>query len=201
MWWDDMVDKLEAYPIQTRRQVREVEESEEVVESLATPADDDLPFPKGDHWTYPAGEGPEKGTLGEQWEKCSHLLVPEMIREFSEGYRTDNYFRKHFVNAVPNPETLFTPSRFQKGENGLLYFIDTDRNARLCVPQSKMPYALSLVHDSAHEGAQAGPAPFEARLRELFYWPQMSHDADLFCKGCDVCQKIKEDRTAPMGGL
>jgi hypothetical protein len=199
-----VVDKFEAYPIQTRRQAKEAEDWGRVVESLATPAEDDLPFPKGDHWTYPAGEGLEKGTFEEEWEKRSHLLVaakPEMIREFSEGYRADNYFRKHFVDTVPNPETPLTPSQFQKGENSLLYFIDADWNSRLCVPRSKMPYTLSLVHDSAHEGAHTGPARFEACLRELFYWPQMSCDADLFCKGCDVCQKIMEDRTAPMGGL
>jgi hypothetical protein len=92
MWWDDMVDKFEAYPVQTRRQAKEVEEMEDVVESLTTPAEDDLPFPKGDHWTYPAGEGPGKGTFEEEWEKHSHLLVaakPEMIREFSEGYHCD----------------------------------------------------------------------------------------------------------------
>jgi hypothetical protein len=75
MWWDDVVDKFEAYLVQTRCQAKEVEAPEDIVESLTTPADDDLPFPKGDHWTYPAGEGPGKGTFKEEWEKCSHLLV------------------------------------------------------------------------------------------------------------------------------
>jgi hypothetical protein len=38
MWWDEVVDKFEAYPIQTCRQAREAEELGRVVESLATPS-------------------------------------------------------------------------------------------------------------------------------------------------------------------
>jgi hypothetical protein len=57
------------------------------------------------------------------------------------------------------------------------------------------------MHDSATESAHVGPEQLLARIRELFYWPRMARDVDDFAPACDVCQKIKVDCRAPMGGL
>jgi hypothetical protein len=138
------------------------------------------------------------------WEERTHLLVsinPEVLDKFVEGYKSDPYFRERYVEEMPSADTVLTPSRFQKGANGLLYFLDADWNSHLCVPRSQVPYVLSLLHDTASESAHAGPRRFSARVKELFYWPLLVKDAEEFTNSCDVCQKIKEDRRQSMGGL
>ncbi|KAK7042774.1 hypothetical protein R3P38DRAFT_2768273 [Favolaschia claudopus] len=228
LWWDEVLESYDALPVTTRSQAQKdkvedgtVENSQDAspaprnlpsskvegkaveIPAGASPADD-LPFPDGDHWTYPTGISPSKELLEEEIETQTHILFaanPEFIKGISQGYRKDSYFRKHFVDSMPSPETLLTPSRFQKGKNGLLYFLDADWNARVCIPRSKVPQILKWVHDSSFESAHAGPDRFLARLRETFYWPRMDQDVETFGKSCDVCQKIKEDRRGPMGGL
>ncbi|KAK6988173.1 hypothetical protein R3P38DRAFT_2804868 [Favolaschia claudopus] len=172
LWWDNVLESYDALPVTTRSQAQKdkvedgtVEKSRDVspasgnlpsskvegktveIPTGASPADD-LPFPDGDHWTYPAGVSPSKELLEEEIETQTHILFaanPEFIQGISKGYRKDGYFRKHFVDSMPSPETLLTPSRFQKGKNGLLYFLDADWNARVCIPRSKVPQILNLV--------------------------------------------------------
>lgn len=60
---------------------------------------------------------------------------------------------------------------------------------------------LTKTHESSFESAHEGAAKFYLRMRELYFWPLMSADCDMFVKTCDVCQKVKVDRTKPMGGL
>ena len=105
------------------------------------------------------------------------------------------------MEEAPNPEKVLTPSRFQKGKDGLLYFVDADWKTRLCVPRSKIQFILRWIHESPHESAHAGPFKFINRLRKLFFWTSLSKDADEFATSCDVCQKIKVDHRKKMGGL
>jgi hypothetical protein len=113
----------------------------------------------------------------------------------------DPFFKSRYAAEASGPEVALTPSRFQKGRDGLLYFVDADWATRLCVPRSKVPDILKRIHEPAAETAHAGPYKLVARLRELFFWPRMSQDAEDFVKSCDVCQKIKVDHRKKMGGL
>jgi hypothetical protein len=162
----------------------------------------DLPFEHGDHWTYPAGVRPERDE--EDWNKRSHLLISalsEVVESFCTAYKEDPYFRDRYVEEVPNPNKLLTPSRFQKGHDGLLYFVDADWKTRLCVPRTKVKWVMRWIHESLHESAHAGPFKFMSRLRELFFWTSLTKDAEEFATMCDVCQKIKVDHRKKMGGL
>ncbi|KAL1658199.1 hypothetical protein GGF50DRAFT_12540, partial [Schizophyllum commune] len=119
------------------------------------PSADGLPFPQGDHWTYPPGVPdfqPEE-------EPQPHLLIqlaPEVLERFARGYQEDAFFKQHIVEKESSAQTLLTPSRFQRGNNGLLYFINADWQYRLCVPRSEVNYVLSTIHDSPFESAHAG---------------------------------------------
>ncbi|KAI4294338.1 hypothetical protein K525DRAFT_174037, partial [Schizophyllum commune Loenen D] len=116
---------------------------------------EDLPFPQGDHWTYPPGV-PD---FQPEDEPQPHLLIqlaPEVLERFTKGYHEDAFFKQHVVEKEPSAQTLLTPSRFQRGNNGLLYFINADWQYRLCVPRSEVNYVLSTVHDSPFESAHAG---------------------------------------------
>jgi hypothetical protein len=218
LWWDDVIAKYEAYPILTRRQVKLQEEQQEkmAVEDGVPDEDsfvkngvpedslDPLPFPASDPWTYPPGVNPPQPEVETDFENRSHLLLsiePELLRKFIEGYKSDAYFRNLYVEDMHSPNIVLTPSRFQKGSNGLLYFLDASWNLRLCVPRSMVPYILSLTHDSASESAHVGPRRFLARVKELFYWPLLARDTEGFTDSCDVCQKVKEDHRQSMGGL
>ena len=61
---------------------------------------------------------------------------------------------------------------------------------------TQIKYVLRWIHESPYESAHAGPRRFLARLQELFYWPTMNKDAELYATTCDVCQKIKTDHRA-----
>ena len=219
MWWEDVVDKISA-TVRTRRQLaaedkREVSKSADNTtntedSSLTEPPTDldeqgdILPFAKADPWTYPSGVKPSETPLNEEWSSRSQLLItvdPNVCKEFAEGYETDSFFAPRYVEIQPNEKTIISASHFQKGRDGLLYFIDAGWKTRLCVPKSKINYILRWIHESPYESAHAGPRRFIARLQELFFWPTMNKDAEVYASTCDVCQKIKTDHRAKMGAL
>lgn len=213
LWWDDVIAKYEAYPILTRCQAKlqEEQQSEKMAAEDGVPDEDSfvkngvpdgdsldlLPFLANDHWTYPPRVSPPRPEVEADFENRSHLLLsiePELLQKFVAGYKSDAYFHNLYVEEMHSPDVVLTPSRFQKGSNGLLYFLHASWNSRLCVPRSMVPYVLSLTHDTASESAHAGPRRFLARVKELFYWPLLARDMEGFTDSCDVCQKIKEDR-------
>ena len=219
MWWEDVVDKISA-TVRTRRQLaaedkREVSKSADNTtntedSSLTEPPTDldeqgdILPFAKTDPWTYPSGVKPSETPLNEEWSSRSQLLItvdPNVCKEFAEGYETDRFFAPRYVEIQPNEKTIISASHFQKGRDGLLYFIDAGWKTRLCVPKSKINYILRWIHESPYESAHAGTRRFIARLQELFFWPTMNKDAEAYASTCDVCQKIKTDHRAKMGAL
>ncbi|KJA21722.1 hypothetical protein HYPSUDRAFT_140001, partial [Hypholoma sublateritium FD-334 SS-4] len=140
-------------PSQEKKQSDKAETSEEAEVA------DDLPFPNNDHWTYPVDF--EKPVLDpdDEWDSRSHLLISmeeSLLQQFREGYVLDPYFKDKYVDEVPNPQAVITPSHFRKSAEGLLYFVDADWNARLCVPKSQVGYVLSWIHDEPFESAHAG---------------------------------------------
>lgn len=60
---------------------------------------------------------------------------------------------------------------------------------------------MKLMHDSPMESTHEGPHRFKERMRELFYWPTLAKDTELWAATCDVCQKIKVNRRGASGSL
>ncbi|KJA22877.1 hypothetical protein HYPSUDRAFT_138389, partial [Hypholoma sublateritium FD-334 SS-4] len=122
-------------------------------------AEEGLPFPEGDHWTYPVGFEGKTETPVEDWNRKTHLLVSmrdDVVARFQKGYSEDPFFKSKYIDEIPNPNTVVTPSHFWKDPNGLLYFMDADWNSRLCVPKTEVNYVLNWIHDSPFESAHAG---------------------------------------------
>ena len=88
-----------------------------------------------------------------------------------------------------------------ENEDGLLYFEDWNGNYRLCVPKDEQAQLLSKVHDEITEGAHAGYHKTYNKLASTFYWPKMSRDVKKFVVSCDICQKPKPRKHAPIGML
>ncbi|KAF4619214.1 hypothetical protein D9613_005608 [Agrocybe pediades] len=209
-WWEDVIDK-NAYPIMTRKQKADIEKSEllqsnkEVkTEPIPELEDGSLPFKGEDPWTYPLGCKEPSDNLEEEWDNRSHLLVsmsPAIIENFIKGYQVDPFFKTRYIDEQPNPNQVLTASHFRKADNGLLYFLDADWNAKLCVPKNQVNFVLKWIHDSPYESAHAGYKRFSQRLQEVFYWKTLYQDASAFASTCDVCQKIKTDHRKKTGAL
>jgi Integrase zinc binding domain len=60
---------------------------------------------------------------------------------------------------------------------------------------------LSEVHDEITEGAHVGYHRTYNRLVPTYYWPRMSRDIKKIVTSCDICQKAKPKKHAPIGML
>lgn len=226
VWWEDLEDReaLSLTRAQTKARERatvspaatpsKASEREDVSSNENASAEEDQSElssaeenptpPTPDPWTYPEGVSRSTKDPSEDWTSRSHLLVfldPELVKLLAEGYQEDPFFKERYVDVVPNANTVLTPTHYQKGRDGLLYFLDADWIPRLCIPKSMVARMLTSIHENPYESAHAGPRRFVLRLKELFYWPSLIKDAEEFARSCDVCQKIKVDRRQQMGPL
>ena len=64
----------------------------------------------------------------------------------------------------------------------------------LAVPESLKKSVLSLHHDIPSAGHQ-GIARTKARLKEKFFWFQMSKDVESYVLSCNVCNRNKKNKT------
>ena len=168
-WWEEVIEK-HSYKARRKKSKKalptklteQAENSPNGAEDLSSP---DLPFPIEDHWTYPPGVLPTDIIPSEDWNTRSHLLVsmnPKLVEEFSKAYHLDLYFTKRLAIEAPQSQKVLSPSRFQQGNNGLLYFINANWNTRLCMPKSQVNFVLQWAHETASESAHAGPRRFLA---------------------------------------
>jgi len=131
-----------------------------------------------------------------------HIHASEdAVQKLVEGYKTDKDFAPLITRALEEPQDARKYRAYRISENGLLYFEDTDHNARLCVPAIERVNLIKEIHDGAHETAHAGWERTLASLRDRFYWPRMRADVTDYVRTCDPCQKIKHDRGAGTGFL
>lgn len=230
-WWEEIIDKhatpiqtrskyknsgeeLQGQPLlgipalerELENQLTKSESiEEEQVDYLSNPSTtDELPFPESDPWTYPVESASDSNISEDEWDKKPRLLLSmnkDIMTKFIEGYQEDPYFQSRYANKIPNHAMVITPSHFRKGENGLLYFLDANYNAKLCVPRSQVNYVLKWIHDSPFESAHAGIKRFTLRLQELFFWKTLEKDSESYVRTCDVCQKIKTDHQKKIGAL
>ena len=57
------------------------------------------------------------------------------------------------------------------------------------------------VHNNITEAAHGGYAKSYNRIASVYYWPQMSRDIKRYVGTCNICQKTKPRRHAPVGML
>jgi len=60
---------------------------------------------------------------------------------------------------------------------------------------------MSEVHNILTESAHGGHAKTYNRIASTYYWPRMSRDIKRYVSTCDICQKSKPKRHAPVGLL
>lgn len=131
-----------------------------------------------------------------------HLYAnEEVILRFKSGYKADRSFSPILARSKKEKDIDGKFRAYRLSDNGLLYFLDSDHKIRLCVPKSEIKTILQEIHDGAHESAHAGRERTLSAVREKFYWPSLRKDVSDYVKSCDVCQKVKHDRSGKTGYL
>ena len=124
------------------------------------------------------------------------------LTSWTQGYASDPYF-SNLLSNLRRESKWNNPSspQYHYGENGLIYFEDWNGNNKLCVPKTLQDKITAEIHDSISEGAHAGYYKTYNRIASTYYWPRMSRSIKAFVSTCDICQKAKPRRHAPIGLL
>ena len=126
----------------------------------------------------------------------------EELLTWTQGYASDPYFA-NLLSNLRKESKWNNPSfpQYHYGENGLIYFEDWNGNNKLCVPKSLQNKIMAEMHDNISEGAHAGYYKTYNHIASTYYWPKMSRGIKAFVSTCDICQKSKLRRHAPVGLL
>lgn len=125
------------------------------------------------------------------------------ISEWVSAYATDKHFsavQQSFRSGVEDNKRETFP-QYLCSEEGLIYFIDSMGNTRLCVPQVLRLKVMKEKHDIITEAAHGGYFKTYNQISSNYYWPQMSRQIKKFIATCDICQKTKPRRHGPIGQL
>ena len=97
-------------------------------------------------------------------------------------------------NSIPYPQYHYADCR-------LLYFEDSMGNTRMCVPKELRNKVMSENHTVISGSAHGRYFKTYNRISSTYYWPQMSREIKKFVNSCNICQKMKPRRHAPVGLL
>ena len=149
------------------------------------------------------GDSEEVETLQTVSSKYTTLVGMDQdeVLKWKAAYDEDLHFssvlkaiREDKDNNVPYPQ-------YQYSDHGLLYFEDSMGNTRMCVPKGLRNEIMSESHDIISESAHSGYYKTYNRISATYYWPRWSREIKNFVNTCDVCQKTKPRRHAPVGLL
>jgi hypothetical protein len=126
----------------------------------------------------------------------------EEINTWINSYQQDDQILK-ILKEMKNEKEPWNPRypHYQLGDNALLYFEGWEGNLCLYVPKSMRSRVLKEDHESLMEGAHSGGLRSYYRLSNTYYWPHMLRDVHKYASTCDICQKVKPKRHAPVGML
>ena len=130
-------------------------------------------------------------------------LSQDELDKWGEGYRTDSHFKKVLEQWEIEKKKNIQPfyPQYVHGSDGLIYFENWDGNKRICVPENLKVEIMEEVHNSLTETAHGGYHKCYNKIATTYYWPRMSRDIKRYVTTCDICQKAKPKRHAPMGLL
>ena len=127
-------------------------------------------------------------------------MSSDELEEWKKAYANDKLYSKILkASQIENDEEGNYPQ--YQIRDGLIYFEDWNGNFRLCVPDSLRLTVMSEVHNVLTESAHGGHAKTYNRIASTYYWPKMSRDIKRYVSTCDICQKAKPRRHAPIGLL
>jgi hypothetical protein len=143
---------------------------------------------------------------------CKHLssrsytlligIEPEEVEKWKESYLRDSHFSQVLKSKEEESDTLNPRHpQYNVSDEGLLYFEDWNGNNRLCVPHNLRNDLMGEMHNVLTEASHGGFFKTYNRIASTYYWPRMSKDIKQYTNTCDICQKSKPRRHAPVGML
>ena len=122
--------------------------------------------------------------------------------KWKTAYKKDKHFQE-VLKAMSETKDWAKPlfPQYYVRDDGLLMFEDGTTNSRLCVPEELRLEIMKDIHDGVTESAHAGYHRCYNRIAGTYYWPRMSRDIKRYVSTCDICQKAKPRRHAPVGLL
>lgn len=135
-----------------------------------------------------------------------HSLVIGFSDKEYEKWKAAYHQDKHFsevLKAIKDTKDWAKPlyPQYYLREDGLLMFEDGTTNTRVCVPEDLQIEIMKEIHDGVTESAHAGYHRCYNRIASMYYWPKMSRDIKQYVSTCNICQKSKPRRHAPIGLL
>ena len=133
------------------------------------------------------------------------LVIGFSSKEYEKwkaAYLKDRHF-KEVLDAMAATTDWAKPlyPQYYLRDDGLLMFEDGTTNTRVCVPEELRLGIVKEIHDGITESAHAGYHRCYNRIASVYYWPKMSRDIKRYVSTCDICQKSKPRRHAPVGLL
>lgn len=126
-------------------------------------------------------------------------LNAKIARLLEEGYRTDEFYRKIFLEmtkseGIPHSKEISLSECALR--EGRLYFRD-----RIYVPDTNLrPLLVQLAHDSVETGHPGKNKMYEILSRDYF-WPKISYDTARFVRNCHGCCRNKTSKLRYQGTL
>src|SRR5947209_747095 len=107
-----------------------------------------------------------RNTTVSQGEFKDHICIQSTLTismdskefvKFSDAYKDNDHFRQ-VLEAIHETKDPMNPPypQFQVGDNGLLYFQDSNGNQCLCIPKALQYEITSEVHDSPSDALHLG---------------------------------------------
>lgn len=149
------------------------------------------------------GDSEEVETLQTASSKYTTLVGMDQdeVLKWKVAYDEDPHFSSVLKAIREDKDNNIPYLQYQYSDHGLLYFEDSMGNTRMCIPKGLRNEIMSESHNVISESAHSGYYKTYNRISTTYYWPHMSREIKKFVNTCDVCQKTKPRRHAPVGLL
>ncbi|KAJ9550254.1 hypothetical protein OSB04_014299 [Centaurea solstitialis] len=118
-----------------------------------------------------------------------------------------NYLACGIIPKELNKNTkrkLIHDSRMYLWDDPFLFKICADQVIRRCIPKEETTEILHHCHSGPCGGHFGGNRTAAKVLQSGFFWPTLYHDAQIFVKKCDECQRsgnISQRNEMPLNGI
>lgn len=93
----------------------------------------------------------------------------EEIRKWKNAYAHDPHFNLVYKSNEEDEGTNITFPQYQCSKEGLIYFLDSTGNSRLCVPKELRVEVMQEVHNTITEAAHGGYFKTYNRISATYY--------------------------------
>jgi len=126
------------------------------------------------------------------WSYSTMVQVDkEEVQKWKNAYMWDPHFNLVCKSKEEDEGANVTSPQYHYSKEALIYFVDSTRNMRLCIPKDLCIEVMQEANDTITKAAHGGYFKTYNIISATYYWPWMSREIKVFVNTCDICQKIK----------